>query len=257
MQNLPKIDELYIKEKLYKYYGNENKVDKEYKSLMKNIYNQSSDINKDIAFYLTELSFNLDYNLEKYKYLKIWYNEYTLVLLKSFNLKQESISKLKIGLMIYENLSNLFKNLISNPKKMFFLEKDDYICIHKLLNKIVNLSYYFWCRKVFKNDFMILSNEITIIEDRHIININNQNIVILPEMIPVMKKIHIYLNDKNKNIKICNCNEFHTNQEVINCIDTNLFFVKNKLKYNKDVIIECCDDILKYEFYKYIKYEIF
>ena len=99
---------------------------------------------------------------------------------------------------------------------------------------------------------MILTPEFTQIDDREVIWIDNKHAIILPEMKDTMKKLSVILNDTNRKIKICNCNDFHTNQQTISFTDTNIFYLYSMVKSKTNVIVECNGNNLKYSFLQYI-----
>lgn len=249
---LIELNEFFIKEILYEYYRNDKKVEDEYKNLKicTSKYKQSESQFKNIGFFLTELCIlNLEYHSKQYKYLKLWNDKYTLKILNYFKL---SASSLKNGLMIYHTLTSLFKTIIQNQKKCIFLTKDEYIHIHSMFHKTPDLSYFFLCKKILKNDCMVLTPEFTQIDDREVIWIDNKHAIILPEMKDTMKKLNVILNDPNRKIKICNCNDFHTNQQTISFTDTNIFYLYSMVKSKTNVIVECNGNDLKYSFLQYI-----
>lgn len=250
--NLIPINENFIKEVLYKYYNNDKKVNNEYFKLTKCVYEQTKSLEKNITFFLTELCIkDINYHSKEFKYLHLWNSEYTQKLLENFQLSDKS---LRIGLLIYDNISTLFKVLLEKPKKMFFLSKEEYINIHDLVDENYDLNYYYACKKVFNNDYHILDEKISCIDDKHILNINNKNIVILPESLDVMYKLSILLNKNEKNIKLCNCNSFHTNEEKISIEESNFYFTYSKIKYKRNIVLEFNGNNIKYELYQYIKY---
>jgi len=250
--NKIQISENNIKEILYKHFNDDNKVNKEYFRLSKSVYEQTPHMDKNIAFFLTELCIiDLNRHQKEFKYLPLWNKEYTNKLLNTFHISEESLKK---GLIIYENLSNLFINMVKNTKKMFFLTKEEYIIIHYMFDEKYDLNYYYACKNIFYNDYHILDDKVLCVNDRCILNIDNKDIVILPESLDVMNKLAILLNKKDKNIILCNCNSFHTNEEVVSVQDCNFFYLYRKIKYKKNIILEFNGNNLKYQLYMYIKY---
>lgn len=250
--NKIKISENSIKEILYKHFNDDTKVNKEYFKLSKAVYEQTPHLDKNIAFFLTELCIkNLTHYTNELKYLPLWDEKYTKKFLEIFHVSKESI---KNGLIIYENLSNLFINMVKNTKKMFFLTKEEYIIIHYMFDEKYDLNYYYACKKIYFNDYQLLDDKVLCVHDRHVLNIENKDIVILPEAFDVMNKLAILLNKEDKKIKLCNCNSFHTNEDVISVEDTNFFHTYQKIKFKNNIILEFNGNTLKYQLYMYIKY---
>ena len=245
------LDENFIKEVFYEYYNKDSTVNNQYNKLVSSVYKQTNHDYKNVAFFLTELCIkDLNFYSDTYKYLPIWNKKYTEKILNYFKL---SIESLRIGLYIYDNFSNLFKNIFMNPNKMFFLTKEEYIHIHNFLEEKYDLNYYFTRKRIFKIDYHILNDHILCIEDRIVLNIKNRDIIIIPESLSIIKKIAILLRKKDKEIRLCNCNSFHTNEEVISVEDNNFLFTFLKCRFKKNVILEFNGNEFKYTLYKYIK----
>lgn len=250
------IDIFFIKEILYKYYNNDNRVDIVYNKLSEECKKQTKNIDKNIAFYLTELSIlNYEYNLEKYKFLYIWKKEYTDKILDHFKLSYKSVKKL---LQLYNNLSNVFLNVINNQKNMYTLQKDEYIYIHQMFNKQIDMSYYyegknFFYKKVFKLE------DVKYIDDKYIIRIFNYSnpvfnkyydVATLVEYKSYINKIIYKIN--NLKVKICKCNNPHNNSNVIDVNIDDMISIYYKINKNEKNILECYDNELLYDFFMHI-----
>lgn len=258
---LIEITEYFIKEILYKYFSNDNRVNKNYFDLIveSQKQKQSNDINKNIGFYLTELCIkNYDKNLKTYRYLYLWKSCYVDKLLKYFNFND--IYSIKLGLKYYDNICSFFNNLINNTKNMWMLNKEEYINIHKMFNLSLDINYYKECRTLFYKNVAKIE-DIKNKENKLILTIKNcknpylheyYDVVLLKENKHVINKIIWKI--KKFNFKICRCSNPHTNCNVIDVTSNNFLYINYKLTEEiKEInILECYDNDLIYDFYIYL-----
>jgi len=252
------VDENFVKEIIYIHFNCDDKVEKWYSKLANDCDKTNSDINKNIAFYLTKLVIeNYDENSKVIRFLPIWKKKYVDKLLDIFKIEYSSMRKL---LKIYKTIPNLFLNLLRDPKNMYILEKNEYVHIHIFCDEKVNYSYYYESRELYFKTVKLLK-DCKFIENKNIVRIFNYtnrhlneyyDVVYLVEYNHLLNKIIQKM--KKCKINVCSCNNPHTNTNTIDVTSNCLEFIYKKISYNKrdKNIFECYNNYLYYDFFKHL-----